>query len=482
MTIATSFGIDDLDPLNNGYWAPEFGYDDLLMKPMHGGTLEPWALASLDNPTPTTWTLTLKPNITFGDGAKLDGPALAALLTWQLANNPGVSPLLPGATATSTGELTVTLTTKDPAPNVPSLLADESGFNLFDLPAYLAHKDKPADLIAAKIYVGPYTVTSLSADEMDLVATPNYYGDTPKLKTLTVKFVPDADARIKAVETGEADIALYPPTAAARQLAGRSDAYFVEGAAGSGVGGQELYLNLRPTAMSDVLVRQALSHAIDYDQIANQVLNGLYDQAVGLYPAYLPYAQHDLSFDQATAKTLLDQAGWVEPSGGGTRAKDGKSLSLTVLTYPQQPDVGIVAVALQAQLKAVGIDLQIKQVDDIDSAMQQPSGWDMGISNDSALDFTGTDPVKKLVEAYATGGDENYGGISDPAVDALVKQLQTTTDETTRDSLLKQAQTLILTTNAYGWFLDLKRSPVVVSPALQDYPVPMSNQWLTPYS
>ena len=48
--------------------------------------------------------------------------------------------------------------------------------------------------------------------------------------------------------------------------------------------------------------------------------------------------------------------------------------------------------------------------------------------------------------------------------------------------LLKQAQTLIVTTKAYGWFLDLKRSPVVVSPALQGYPVPASNQWLTPYS
>jgi peptide/nickel transport system substrate-binding protein len=482
LTIATSFAIDDLDPLNNGYWAPEFGYDDLLMKPLPGGKLVPWVLSSATQTDPLTWTLTLRPNVTFGDGATLDGPALAALLTWQFANNEAIAPLLTNPTATSTGALTVTVTTTAPAPNLTSLMADESGFNLFDLPAYLAHKADPASLIAAKIYVGPYTVTALSADEMDLVATPNYYSGTPKLKTVTVKFVPDADARIKAVQTGEADIALYPPTAAARELADRTDAFFIEGKPGSGVGGQELYTNLRTTAMSDVLVRQALQHAIDYDQIANQVLNGLYDQATGLYPAFLPYAQHDLQSDQARAKQLLDQAGWVAPSGGGTRTKDSVPLSMTVLTYPQQPDVGVVAVALQAQLKQVGIDLQIKQVDDIFAAMKEPTGWDFGISNDSSLDFTGTDPVKKLVDTYAAGGDENFGAINDPDLEKIIDQLKITTDDARRTDLLKQAQTLIVTTKAYGWFLDLKRSPVVVSPALKDYPVPASNQWLTPYS
>ncbi len=482
LTIATSFAIDDLDPLDNGFWAPEFGYDDLLMKPLPGGKLQPWVLESLTQTDPTTWTLTLRPNVTFGDGASLDGPALAGLLTWHFANNEAIKPLLSGPTATSTGPLTVAVKTTAPAPNLPSLMADESGFNLFDLPAYLAHKADPASLIAAKIYVGPYTVTSLTADQMDLVATPNYYGGTPKLKTLTVRFVPDADARIKAVQTGEADIALYPPTAAARQLAGRTDASFIEGKPGTGVGGQELYVNLRTPAMSDVLVREALQHAIDYGQIADQVLNGLYDQAIGLYPAFLPYAQHDLKYDQATAKHLLDQAAWVEPSGGGTRTKAGAPLSLTVLTYPQQPDVGVVVVALQAQLKEVGIDVQIKQVDDIFAAMKQPGGWDFGISNDSALDFTGTDPVKKLVDTYAVGGDENFGGINDPDLEKIIDELKTTTDDSRRTDLLHRAQTLIVTTKAYGWFVDLKRSPVVVGPGLKDYPVPASNQWLTSFS
>ncbi|MCU1504061.1 MAG: Peptide/nickel transport system substrate-binding protein [Ilumatobacteraceae bacterium] len=482
LIIATSFAIDDLDPLNNGFWAPEFGYGDLLMRPLPGGELEPWVLRSLEHTDPTTWTLTLRPDVTFGNGTSLDGPALAALLTWQLANNEAVKPLLTHATAVSTGPLTVELTTTAPAPNVPSLLADESGFNLFDLPTYLAHRDHSAELVDAKIYVGPYTVTGLGADEMDLVPTPGYYGGTPALKTLTVKFVPDADARIKAVQTGEADIALYPPTAAARQLANRTDAYFIEGAPGTGVGGQELYVNLRTPAMSDVLVRQALQHAIDYGQIAAEVLNGLYDEAIGLYPAFEPYAQHDLEFDQVKAGQLLGQAGWVEPAGGGTRTKNGTVLSLTVLTYPQQPDIGVVAVAVQAQLKAVGIDLQIKQVDDIYAAMQEPSGWDFGISNDSALDFTGTDPVKKLVETYATGGITNFGGISDLELDRIIATLQTTTDDAIRTDLLHQAQTLIVTTKAYGWFLNLKRSPVVVGPELRGYPVPASNQWLTPYS
>ena len=39
LTIATSFAISDIDPAKSGYWAPEFGYGALLMKPVRGGEL-----------------------------------------------------------------------------------------------------------------------------------------------------------------------------------------------------------------------------------------------------------------------------------------------------------------------------------------------------------------------------------------------------------------------------------------------------------
>src|ERR1700722_16992391 len=61
LTIATTFAIGDLDPLENGCWGNELGYGELLMRPQVGGTVTPWLLKSLTNTSATTWVLTLNP-------------------------------------------------------------------------------------------------------------------------------------------------------------------------------------------------------------------------------------------------------------------------------------------------------------------------------------------------------------------------------------------------------------------------------------
>ena len=68
LTIATSFSIGDLDPIENGYWGNELGYGELLMRPQPDGTVKPWLLKSLANTSPTTWVLTLNSPIRFQDG------------------------------------------------------------------------------------------------------------------------------------------------------------------------------------------------------------------------------------------------------------------------------------------------------------------------------------------------------------------------------------------------------------------------------
>ena len=59
LTIATSFAIGDLDPIENGYWGNELGYGELLMRPQVGGTVTPWLLKSLTNTSANAWVLTL---------------------------------------------------------------------------------------------------------------------------------------------------------------------------------------------------------------------------------------------------------------------------------------------------------------------------------------------------------------------------------------------------------------------------------------
>ncbi|MEV6598549.1 ABC transporter substrate-binding protein [Actinoplanes sp. NPDC051346] len=482
LTIATSFAIGDLDPLENGFWAPEFGFGALLMKPVAGGKLTPWLLESPPSRTsPTRWALRLKPNLTFQNGKPLDAAALAAAMTFSLAENSSVKPLLPGATVTVSGPRTVTVTTGKPTSYVPSLLAHESMFPIFDYATYQPLKGKDAELIAAKIWSGPYTVTGLTPEAMTLVPTPGYAVSTPKLEKLSVRFVPDAHARILAVQNGEADLALYPPTSAAKELQGRSDAVYLHQAPGTAAEGFQLLLNLRSGPIADVAVRRAVSHAIDYGQLATQVMNGLYDPAVGFYPAFLPYALRNQTFGAAEANRILDAAGWVR-GGDGMRAKDGKPLAFTLLSYPQQPDSKTVAVAVQAQLRTAGFAVEVRQVDDVTAAVKSPTGWDAAVMGNGAIDWTQTDPVTPVIANFTPGGDNNYGGVDEPELTRLAGQLTETFDPTARDTLMRRVQQIVVEEKVLSLYLTLKRVPVVAAPKLRGYAVPpVALLWVDAY-
>ena len=478
LTLATGFAIDDLDPLENAFWGPEFGYVELLMRPERGASPSPWVLKELTNPSPTAWTLTLNEGVKFQNGASLDGAALAALLTFQLERNPDFAAALPGATAAATGPLQVTLTTAKPAPNVPFLLADEAMVPVYDVAAYRKHLDAKAPataLLGAGLYTAAYRVDSLDGASMQLSPNPTYWGGTPALTDLTVRFVPDAGARIQAVQTGEADIALYPPTASAPTLAGRTDSFYVTGEATGPT--FMLEFNQRSAPFDDPLVRQAVYAGIDYDALAGQVMNGLYAPAIGLYAETRPWAEKTQRFDAARAGALLDRAGWTRTGEGG-RTKAGTPLAFTVNTYPQQPDSDTLALAVQAQLKTVGIDVKISQVPDINSVVEQSTGWQAAVIGNGFISFGG-DYITPLVNYLHTGGPKNVTGISDPVLDGLIDRVAVELDATTRDGLLRQIQTVVAD-GGYIGYLGMRKGAVVAGPRWRDYAVPIANLWVGP--
>src|SRR5690606_3635233 len=303
----------------------------------------------------------------------------AALLNFQLAENPDLAAALPGAVATASGPLEVTLRTTRPAPNVPALLADESMVPVYDVAAYQAHLASGApgsDLLGAGLYAGPYVVDSLPAESMQLSPRADHWGGPPALRDLTIRFVPEASARIQAVQAGEADIALYPPTASAPTLQGRADSFFVTGEPTGPT--FVLEFNQREAPFDDPRVRKAVYAGIDYTELADDVMNGLYRPATGPYVETLPWAERTQVTDVAAAEELLDRAGWVR-SGDGPRSRNGTELRFSLLTYPQQPDSDALALAVQAQLARIGVGVDIRQVPDIQSAVAQQTGWQASV-------------------------------------------------------------------------------------------------------
>ncbi|WP_162908341.1 ABC transporter substrate-binding protein [Allorhizocola rhizosphaerae] len=461
----TPYRVKSLDPVTQGLWAPEWGYGELLMRATEEGRVEPWLLERLDTADAVTWTLTLRRGVRFQHGAVLDAAALKAVLDRALAGSGLLAANLPGATTAVGGEWTVTLRATAPVANLPHLLADEQGAVVYD-PAAVPPGTDPATLIGKGVYTGPFEVTALTADEMTLTRDPDYWGGHVGLAQARVRFVPDGQARVLAVRNGEADVALYPPTELVRQPGGGATAV----AARQPLQQLRAIFNTRTATMRDEAVRRAFALGVDYRQIAEDVLDGLYTTATGLYPQVAGYAVAAQRTDAAEAGHLLESAGW-RMGGDGVRAKDGQRLTVALLTYPQQPDTKTIAVAMQAQLKPVGFDVQISEVDSNYEAMKRPSGWDVGLSFDGTLGYT-YDPIAPLRDFLTTRGAKNFGAVSDAELDRLVTAVGSTVDDAARRPLLVRAQEQIAA-HGYTVVVAHRSSKAVVGPAFRGY-VPSS--------
>ena len=114
--------------------------------------------------------------------------------------------------------------------------------------------------------------------------------------------------------------------------------------------------------VQDVRFRQALSLAINRDEIIESVYYGFASKpsvSVGE-----EFAQYDVE----AANALLDEMGLTERDENGMRMVDGKPFSILVEHGAHAPDLGPVAELVSEQLKEVGIDFQVKQID--------PQLWD----------------------------------------------------------------------------------------------------------
>ncbi len=434
LRLTTGFVISNLVPEKNGFWGNEFGFSELLLRPEPDANPTDWILSEAVSEDDLTWKLTLKEGVHFQNGNPLKAEQLAKLMNYQIENSESVKGILSGTEATAEGDYTVILKTENPVPDMRNILCDEAYFLVYDLPAYLETNDVNSKLIEAKIYTGPYVPTKVSDEKLVMVADENYWGGETGLSGVEVLFVKDAGARVKAVQNGEVDIALYPPTQSAKTLAGDKAKFSISDAAGPTFC---FYMNQSKPVFTDPKVRRAILRFIDYKELADDVMQGLYEPSYSFYDPKLPYSIDIWKTDAAEGEALLTEAGCTK-EGGAWKLPDGSPLTFEVLTYPQQPDSDALALAIQAQLKEQGIEMTINQVPDISDQMRS-GDWTAGMSANGTVSFGGS-PIPPLKRAYYSTGKRNFSKINDAELDKMIEELEKTMDQTRSHELLRKIQ------------------------------------------
>lgn len=220
---------------------------------------------------------------------------------------------------------------------------------------------------------GPYKLIQWDKGQQAIFeANSLYYGETPQLKKVTLVFL-EQDAAFAGVKNGSIDVALIGGDLAAQEISGTKiidlesiECYGIcfpmvpnEGkcAEDGAIMGNDV--------TSDLAIRKALNVAMDRNRIVEGVLNGFGSvSTTGL--ENMPWLNEEAVLqpqeygDEASAKRILNDAGWVDADGDGILEKNGLKASFNLLytsgVYRQEMALEFVGVA-----KNIGIEVTLKK-------------------------------------------------------------------------------------------------------------------------
>jgi peptide/nickel transport system substrate-binding protein len=314
----------------------------------------------------TTYTVHLKPHLTWQDGQPLTSADV--LFTYQTIQNADTqSPLQSswsGITVAAPDARTVTFKLPDPLASFP--------YNLTNgiVPKHLLDKIAPADLRSADfntvrpIGAGPFELQAIKVtgndpntaqEQIALLPFDKYEGGKPKLQEFVARIYASRDDLVKAFKGGQLNGAegLDSVPAALKDMSSMQVHSPLLTAA------TMAFFKTSDGVLSDQKVRGALVRATDTSGIikslgyaTHPVNEPLLSGQLGYNPAY---AQP--KFDAAAARQILDADGW-KVGKNGLRSKDGKPLQFT-LTAADSPESASVSRQLQRQWRTVGVNVQL---------------------------------------------------------------------------------------------------------------------------
>lgn len=382
---------------------------------------------------PTTWEVKVRQGVKFHDGSELTAEDVAFSINRYVKEgamggmtSPRKDLLGPVTHAEVVGPDTVHIHMSSP-------------WSVF-LP-YLVHhlvvsKSVGDGIVEHPVGTGPFKfVEWVRGSHVVLERFDDYYGGAPDLgrsgpapaKRVIFRIIPEAATRLAALMAGEIDIMVDLPVDAIRDVERHPDlevrpvtgtrSYFVE-------------FNTRRPPFNDPRVRQAINYAVDVNLVIDQLLNGLAQPTTTILSPLSFGHNDDLSpypYDPEKAKALLAEAGYAD------------GLSFELATEDKRKDI---AEAYAFMLQQIGVDARVRVLPEYSIMVDLLSQGEL----DAALTDWGDstmDPTGIFVPKLRSGDRGNYGGYSNPVVDAMIDLAESTTNPEVRAAAYRYAQKVV---------------------------------------
>ena len=311
---------------------------------------------------------------------------------------------------------------------------------------------------------GPYQIQKYDKQNGTIVfeRNPKWWGKPGKLDTRTILQM-EYTAETNAMKNGQLDAA----------RAGTRESYSqLKGLAGTdlrkGPSLQVDFFQLNGTAplLSDPVVRKAILSSIDRKQIGQFHFNGLEYEAepvgsMNLLPFQEGYSDDlgkVIQYNPEQAKKDLDAAGWV-PGPDGIRVKNGQKLQISYVNTGDDATGKAISAGTQAMLKAVGVQMDVRNVPDADFAkILAQKQFDMFYSGAVQSDPYG---IAYICQLFCSNTQFLRTGVNDPKNDALIQSVNTL--PTPEEQYKKASEAQIAAFGTYGVLPTVALPQIVVA-------------------
>jgi ABC-type transport system substrate-binding protein len=468
LVVAVTAESEGFDPALSNLSSPGLSVATAIFDPLmvanEDGEVVPYLAESMEpNDDYTTWTMTLRQDVTFHDGTPLDAEAIRLNIEHHLQSPSGVAYAgLTGVTVID--DLTVTFDLDQTWVPFPAYLTTSLG--LVAAPSMLADPEGAAHPVGT----GPFVFEEWIPNQRFVgVRNPDYWQeDLPYLDEIEFRPITEFQSALNALQTGEVDVVQAYGGDALSAVRDAGDGIQVEVVDEGAFLENFVLLNNAIPPFDNIHARRALSFALDRDQLNDVLERGLAEPATGPFSGQdeYPIPENFPGYD-------LEQA---EAEVAAYREETSEDLSFELSAASTGPELQE-AQLLQDMWSRVGIDVEIRQVEDSQFIL----GLLQGDFQAGTLAFDGfLDPDQQTIfwgsAAAAPIGDfaTNFGRFVNADLDALLAEARRTPDVAERRALYADVAQIIV--DEVPWVYESRQISLVAAAAdvggLNTFPLP----------
>ena len=404
------------------------------------GAIQPALAESWSQPDDVTYVYELRDDAMFQDGTPVTADDVVFSLNEARdeTTSPGLAYYMTNVESVEkTGDSEVTVTLTEPDAAFAKNMSTGGAAFITSKAFWEANDGNVGTASSLLMGTGPYKVTEFAPDShVTFERTDTWWGEEPKVKSITVNFIPDESTRLLAAQSGDIDVAFNVPLAQSTQWE-NLDTMRVDYINDLSYVG--LYFNTSVAPFDDPKVREAIAHAVDRDAYVDKLLRGHGEAATAimtpesLAAVYSPdVAREKLAeipqwdYDLDAAKAALAESGY--PDGFETE----------ILTPNTGPQLGTAAQALSQNLAEIGITLNVREVPIEEWLASLDASSDYGLNMMWYFSTLG-DPAE--IPSYLLGVG-NPAAYDNPEIMSLLSEVGAESNPSDRIDLLIEAETL----------------------------------------